>query len=146
MCSRRKLHLGDRCRIRLLILISNVIPLNQPSPSAMVMESSTLYPLILSTKRSRCLFPITLHFAKTIHRHFLIQLEQQLPILRYAVTSLYLILRLPFNISPSTTLITIPELLETWPPSPINILDTPPCHCVTTTCKFNLQKSKLAIT
>ena len=131
MCPQRKLHLGDRCRIRLLIVINNVIPINQPSPSAMAMESSTLYPLILSTKRSRCLFPITLHFAKTIHHHFLIQLEQQLPILRYAVTSLYIILRLPFNISPSTTLITIPELLETCPPSPINTPDTTPmpfCH------------------
>ena len=51
---------------------------------------------------------------------------KQLPIHRYAVTSLYLILRLPFNISPSTTLITIPELLETCLPSPINTLDTPP--------------------
>ena len=59
---------------RLLIVINNDIPINQPSPSAMAMESSTLYPLILSTKRSHCLFQIMLHFAKTIHRHFLIQL------------------------------------------------------------------------
>ena len=64
----------DRCRIRLLIVINDVIPINQPSPSEMAMESSTLYPLILSTKCSHRLFQITLHFAKTIHRHFLIQL------------------------------------------------------------------------
>ena len=50
------------------------IPINQPSPSAMAMDSSTLYPPILSTKRSHCLFQITLHFAKTIIRHYLIQL------------------------------------------------------------------------
>ena len=38
------------------------------------------------------------------------------------------------------------ELLETSPLSPIKTLDTPSCHFVTNTCKFNLQKSKLAIT
>ena len=61
-------------RIKFLVVINNVIRINQPSPSAMAMESNTLYPLILSTKRSHCLFQITLHFAKTIIRHYLIQL------------------------------------------------------------------------
>ena len=42
MCPQQELHLGHRCRIRIFIVINNVIAINQPSPSAMAMESSTL--------------------------------------------------------------------------------------------------------